>query len=143
MFAVFWDPAQIQNEFTFDFSLCGKGLISLNSERSENDVTLLIASASLDEESTVLKCTVDCDFFAFPVIGFVVVEFVKEICGGLLVWDSVNELSLSLIILWSNKVLEVVIYSSDDACQSQGNKWLWGPSAKGRYYLWFFGNLIS
>ena len=106
MFAVFGYPAHVEDKLALNFSFGGDGFVSLNSERSKNDITLLISSVSFDKESSFLQNTIESDFFALPVIGFTIVERVKEVFRGLIVIDSINELSLSLVLLIGDIVLE-------------------------------------
>lgn len=83
--AVFRDPTQVENKLAFDFSLGCKWSVFLDSEGSKDNVTLFITSVSLDKESTVLECSIECDFLALPVVGCVVVECMNEISGDFFV----------------------------------------------------------
>jgi hypothetical protein len=91
----------------------------LDSERCQYDVTLFITSVSLDKEAAFLQNTVKGDFFALPVIGFMVVEFLKKIRSSLFVAYSLNKLSLPLVVLIGNEILEIPVDTCNNTGQSQ------------------------
>jgi hypothetical protein len=122
MLAVFWNPSHVEDKFTLNLSLGSKRLVSLDSERCQYDVTLFITSVSLDKEAAFLQNTIKGDFFALPVIGFVVVEFLKKIRSSLFVAYSLNKLSLSLIVLIGNEILEIPVDTCNNTGQSQGKQ---------------------
>lgn len=143
MFTIFRNPAKVKNELSFDFSFCWQCSISFNSQRSKDDVTLLIPSVSLNKEPSFFESSIDGNFFAFPVVGFMIIKRMNEIGSCLFVWDSVNKLFLSLIIFFSNKVLEVVVDSSNKSSQSQGYNCFWSSPVDGRLDLSWSNDLIS
>jgi hypothetical protein len=119
MLAVFGDPSHFEDEFLFNFSFGGQDLFSLNSEWCQYDVTLLITSVSLDEESAFFQKTINGDLFALPIIDSMIVEFLKEVGGSLIVADSLDELYLSFIILIGDVILEILVDSGNDTGQNQ------------------------
>ena len=122
MLAVFGDPSHVEDEFSFNFSFGGQGLFSLDSEWCQYDVTFFITSVSLDEESAFFQKTINGDLFALPVIDSMIVEFLKEVGGSLIIADSFDELSLSFIILVGDEILEIPVDSGNDTGQSKGKE---------------------
>jgi hypothetical protein len=119
MLAVFGDPSHVKDKFSFYFSFGAQGLISLDSKRCQYDITLFITSVSLNEEPAFFQNTVNSDLLALPVIDSMIVEFLKEVSGSLIVADSLDELSLSLIILIGDKILDIPVNSRDHTCQNK------------------------
>jgi hypothetical protein len=120
MFAVFGNPTHVEDKLSLNFSFGSQGLVSLNSEWSQDNVTLFITSISLDKETAFLQNAINGDFFALPVVGLIVVEFLKKISSSLFVTYSIHKLSLSLVFLFGNETLEIPVDACNNTGQSEG-----------------------
>jgi hypothetical protein len=120
MLAVFGDPSHVEDKFSLYFSFGGQGLVSLDSKRCQYDITFFITSVSLNEESALFQKTVNSDLLALPFIDSMIIEFLKEVSGSLVLADSLDQLFLSFIILIGDQILEIPVDSGDQTAQSQG-----------------------